>query len=122
MGLKISFHVKLGFVPLVLPSPYIILNRFVIISLFLTSLLHFQLQLVQAALVDFELVLQVFDLLHFYFEVFLVRLLVLLNHFFFALKFFVNSDITSSFLSQLLQKGLVLSLEGSKALGILALG
>ena len=48
-----------------------------------------------------------------------MRLLMLLNHLLFALKFVVDRDIARSFLCQLLQKSLVLGLEGSKALLIL---
>ena len=72
MGLKILFHVKLGFVLLIFPPPNIILNHFVVICLLLTSLFHLQMRLIKATFVDFELVLQVFYLLHFHLQVFLM--------------------------------------------------
>lgn len=43
MSFEVALHVELGFVPLVLSPPNIILNLFVVICLLLTGLFHLQL-------------------------------------------------------------------------------
>ena len=43
MRFEVPLHVELGFVPLVLSPPNIILNLFVVICLLLTGLFHLQL-------------------------------------------------------------------------------